>query len=214
MLTELIKKLLSISLLLLFYLTGLIGCGGKQRPLAPDSSKTVAKSGGAGVAGSDSQSSSESVGTAATQDGVVVQGAGPGGSDGPAPAGQGGGAGGSTPPSTSAGAVSPVSESRDQVATSESPPPSISFETDIRPLFEKHCMECHVEGPPAIQWTVYDESMKYVKNGELLNRVWTLKDDELRGMPIGNMYKDEEEEPMTEKERVLIKNWMESGASP
>jgi len=215
MLTGLIEKLLLISLL--FCLTGLIGCGGEQRHLTHDSVQArdamgTNPAGSVQEAGPDGRSPGESAGPAATSGGV---------------AGSKGETASNVPSSPNVQTSRNVQKSpnvqtprnvqktspnnvpsppgsdvgQDEAATQQSSS-SISFQEDIRPLFEKRCMMCHKYTLHRIQWTEYDESMQYVNSGQLLERVWNLQD-----MPPPGM-------EMTEEERELVKDWIEGGAPP
>ncbi len=86
--------------------------------------------------------------------------------------------------------------------------PKVTF-SEIQPLFQKHCAYCHVPGaPPAIptiDWTDYAVAKSYVDSGVLYERMWTLKDDEEKGMPLGNGL------DMTEEERKQIVSWIQGG---
>ena len=81
---------------------------------------------------------------------------------------------------------------------------------DIKPLFETHCIACHVEGAsppqiPLIEWLDYNTAKSYADNGKLKERVWDLKDDPVKGMPMANATE------MTEEERQQIVKWIEDG---
>ena len=78
----------------------------------------------------------------------------------------------------------------------------VSFD-EVKPLFEKHCMLCHRGVPPIINWLDENTAKEYVENGKLYNRIWELKDDPMRGMPLGNAF------GMTEEERQKIVEWLE-----
>lgn len=82
--------------------------------------------------------------------------------------------------------------------------------SDIKPLFETHCIACHVEAAsppqiPLIEWLDYNTAKSYADNGKLKERVWDLRDDEIKGMPMANATE------MTEEERKQIVKWIEDG---
>jgi len=92
------------------------------------------------------------------------------------------------------------------------PQPSTSIKQkvtfkDIKPLFQKHCMLCH-GSTPAIDWTSFDVSKEYGLNGKLYERIWSLKDDPVQGMPLGNAFQ------MTIEERQKIIDWIKDGLNP
>ena len=91
-----------------------------------------------------------------------------------------------------------------------SPPPSaepaVRF-AEVEPLFDTHCMVCHRSTPPVVDWTNYEVAKTYVDNGKLLERVWTLKDDILKGMPMGGGAGTK----FSPANRELIKKWIEGG---
>ena len=78
---------------------------------------------------------------------------------------------------------------------------------DVKPIFQQRCNLCHGPGKPqpTTDWLDYATSKSRVDNGELFNRIWTLKDDPVRGMPQANATQ------MTNEERELIKKWIEDG---
>lgn len=91
----------------------------------------------------------------------------------------------------------------------EPPSPPVLFE-DIKPLFETHCIACHVEGAappqiPLIDWLDYNIAKSYADNGKLKERVWDLREDLVKGMPMANATE------MTEEERKQIVKWIEDG---
>ena len=87
--------------------------------------------------------------------------------------------------------------------------PKVVF-ADIKPLFETHCIACHVEGAsppqiPLIEWLDYNTAKSYADNGKLKERVWDLREDLVKGMPMANATE------MTEEERQQIVKWIEDG---
>ena len=84
--------------------------------------------------------------------------------------------------------------------------------SDIKPIFEKHCVICHQSPQPRLDGSMlnkfdlknYSVAKKYVDNGELFKRVWTLRDDPQKGMPFGG--------GMEIEKRQKIKDWIEAGA--
>ena len=78
----------------------------------------------------------------------------------------------------------------------------VSF-TEVKPLFEKHCMICHGAVDPKINWLDQKTAKEYVENGKLYHRIWEKKADPMKGMPLGNAF------GMTEDERQQIVDWIE-----
>ena len=78
----------------------------------------------------------------------------------------------------------------------------ISFDDEIKPLFQARCTACHGAMDPKINWLDEPTAIEYVKNGELYNRVWKLKKDPDKGMPQRNAT------GMTEEEREIIVEWI------
>ena len=78
--------------------------------------------------------------------------------------------------------------------------------SDVKPLFEKHCMFCH-NVAPKIDWLDYQISKAYADSGKLYARIWTLRDDVAKAMPLGNAF------GMTPEERQLIVKWIEDGGT-
>ena len=77
----------------------------------------------------------------------------------------------------------------------------VSFD-EIRPLFEKHCMACHGVIDPKINWLDLETAREYVQNGKLYHRIWELKDDMSKGMPLGGG-------AISLEEREQIVEWIE-----
>ncbi|QEP42723.1 hypothetical protein D5085_06050 [Ectothiorhodospiraceae bacterium BW-2] len=100
-------------------------------------------------------------------------------------------------------------------------PREISFKSDVMPILQKNCVECHT--PPAgsgyqesgLALSSYDELMKGTKFGKIvepgspvsstLNRLIEGKADPSITMPHGK-------EPMTEQEIVTLSQWVAQGA--
>lgn len=76
---------------------------------------------------------------------------------------------------------------------------------DIQPLFQKHCAFCHLGGVPNINWVLYEVAKGYANDGRLYERIWTLRNDPGKGMPLANAF------GMTEDERKRIVKWIEDG---
>lgn len=72
---------------------------------------------------------------------------------------------------------------------------SLSFNTDIKPIMQQRCFQCHSSG--YWNWTVYDNALKYKDIIRL--RVWVT-----RQMPLGGN--------ITEDERKMIRDWVDQGA--
>ena len=87
----------------------------------------------------------------------------------------------------------------DQAAT-----PTVLY-SDIQPLFQKHCMICHRGIEPKINWLDYATAKSYADNGKLYERIWTLRKNQVKAMPLGNSFR------MTLEERKQIVQWIEDG---
>ena len=139
-------------IILLFYVLGVIGCGGKKRPWGevpkPGSTKKITEETGIDQTSMNPDATTEEIETAAT--------------------------------------------------------PIILY-SDIQTLFDKHCMICHRTGESKINWVDYTTAKSYVDNGKLYERIWTLKEDQLKSMPLGNVFQ------MTIEERKQIVQWIEAG---
>ena len=142
--------LLFTVLILFVFSTGLISCGGKQRP--PSDSEPSRQTG--------------------TDKSPVVAQSNPGGT-----------------------APTPL----------ESPPENkVRFEA-VKTIFEERCIACHNSNAAIPNYMDFAVIKERVENGKLLKRVWTLKDDPAKGMPLGNAT------GMTDEERELIVKWIEDG---
>ena len=76
---------------------------------------------------------------------------------------------------------------------------------DIKPLFKKHCMLCHGFAEPKINWLDHTTAKSYVDNKNLYEKIWELRNDPVKGMPLGNSMR------MTTEEREKIVKWIEDG---
>lgn len=89
----------------------------------------------------------------------------------------------------------------------------VNFETDIKPLFEKHCIRCH--GPDdqegSFRIDARDSVFDYIEVGDSdfsdLYDYYIATEDEENMMPPPN-----EGGPMHEDEILLVKNWIDQGA--
>lgn len=112
----------------------------------------------------------------------------------------------------------------------------ISFSKDISPLFETHCIFCHVENAsppdtPRINWLNYATAKSYADNGKLRDRVWDLWEESKKKYEAGDVedaedyenFAEYEEyleevmpqgnpESMTEEQRKIIRDWIDAGA--
>ncbi len=82
-------------------------------------------------------------------------------------------------------------------STMEGVEAAVTFERDIKPLFERACQACHNNGSAIPDWSNYEVS--FAKRDRLLERVVIKRD-----MPLGI--------PITEEERRLIGDWLRLGA--
>lgn len=72
----------------------------------------------------------------------------------------------------------------------------LSYNKDIQPIFKNRCIQCHNGQNSLPNWMDYKTA--YNKRDLIKLRVWTN-----RTMPIG---------PITEKERIKIRDWVNQGA--
>ncbi|MDE0118703.1 MAG: c-type cytochrome [Bdellovibrionales bacterium] len=180
-----IKPKSLITLLFLALLPWLMSCGGKQRPASSSVAASPAENDTSGVASGNTN-----------EEGVPDSSA--------TPAGGTPSISGTTPPVSSSPTTSTaVVGTTSTTVTSQS---KTRFE-EVKPIFQKRCTLCHGPGKmqPTSDWLDYATSKSRVDNGELFNRIWTLKDDPAKGMPMGNSTQ------MTDEERELIKKWIEDG---
>lgn len=73
-----------------------------------------------------------------------------------------------------------------------------TFDKDVKPLFEKHCAQCHSANWPDKNWLDYETAKK--NKDKIKLRVQNLT------MPPGNMTN------MTKEERDIIIKWVDQGA--
>ena len=87
----------------------------------------------------------------------------------------------------------------------------IDFESDIKPIFEKHCIACHgEEDANAFRIDVKDEALGYVieedaENSDLYTVLISEDDEELMPPTSAGV-------PMTEAQIMLVKTWINEGA--
>lgn len=84
--------------------------------------------------------------------------------------------------------------SKNQMTTTDF---AVTYNRDIKPIFERTCSACHNEGSAIPNWNNYDVS--FAKKDRLLDRVVIKKD-----MPLGV--------PMSDEERALVGEWLKLGA--
>lgn len=110
-----------------------------------------------------------------------------------------------------------------KVDESKLPPPStrtgITFDKDIKPLFERSCVECHgTEGRPkarlrldTLEWVMKgaggDEILKKGKSAESILVHSIARIDEDTAMPP-----EGKGEPFTKEEVGLVRAWIDQGA--
>lgn len=70
--------------------------------------------------------------------------------------------------------------------------------TQLKPIMEKHCIQCHNSNWVDKNWMDYNIANKHCD--KFINRVVLLKD-----MPPGNITE------MNDKEREMFKNWVDGG---
>lgn len=70
----------------------------------------------------------------------------------------------------------------------------VTFEA-VRPIFQDRCVKCHSSS----NWNWTDYETAYAKRVQIRDRVWVL-----RSMPLG--------QAMPEAERMLVRDWVDSGA--
>ena len=123
---------------------------------------------------------------------------------------------GGSPPSSPAGGPSGPTTPPASPAPETPSSPAISFAADLVPMFQAQCIACHA--PPYSMKTVYpkvefdvlDYQTMKTRAGVLKERVWDLKDDTgaQGGMPMNNPA------GLTDEQRQLVKNWVESAQAP
>ncbi|MEM9837339.1 MAG: hypothetical protein AAF828_12600 [Bacteroidota bacterium] len=86
-----------------------------------------------------------------------------------------------------------------------------TYELDIRPIIENSCAysECHLGGAPGV-YDSYDGLLGNLESGLFRERVITLRDDEVNGMPPNYAPADRPQE-LTEDEFNLIACWLDAG---
>lgn len=89
---------------------------------------------------------------------------------------------------------------------------SVSFETQILPILQNKCSECHGNENPEVRLTVinYEELMQGSEFGVIVNpgdptTSYMIEMIETQDMP-------QDGEPVTSEELALIKLWIEEGA--
>ena len=90
--------------------------------------------------------------------------------------------------------------------------PDVSFEKDIKPILENHCIKCH--GPEDAEGTrldVRDDAMNYIEpedaeNSALYEYLITEDEDELMPPP-------DENNPLTPEQIQLVATWINEGAN-
>ena len=98
--------------------------------------------------------------------------------------------------------------------------PEVSYSEDVRPILEKNCLECHVEGGSGYEasgfsMASYEDLMKGTKFGPVIKPEDSLtsaltmlvegRADPSIQMPHGR-------EPLTEEEITTLKTWVDQGA--
>lgn len=88
---------------------------------------------------------------------------------------------------------------------------TVSFENDIKPILENHCINCH--GPEKEEGTrldIRDDAMAYIEVGDAENSPFyeqLISDDEEELMPP-----PDEENPLSAEQISLVKTWINEGA--
>lgn len=97
----------------------------------------------------------------------------------------------------------------------------VSFSTDIRPILDEHCMECHKVGgegqsKSGFSMATYDDLMKGTKFGPMVIPGDTLTSNLLvliEGRADPSIYMPRGDHgPLSEDQIVLIRKWIEQGA--
>ncbi len=163
-----------------------ISCGGKQRPassIAASPAENIATEGDASGNTNNAEASGSNVTSAANTPSSLA---------------------GTTPPPPSFSTTSTAVAGTTSTTVVQQNKTRFA---EVKPILQQRCTLCHGPGKmqPTSDWLDYATSKSRVDNGEFLNRIWTLKDDPVKGMPMGNATQ------MTDKERSLIKKWIEDG---
>lgn len=88
---------------------------------------------------------------------------------------------------------------------------AVSFERDIKPILENHCINCH--GPEKEEGTrldIRDDAMDYIEVGDSENSPFyehLISEDEEEIMPP-----PDEENPLSVEQITLVKTWIDEGA--
>ncbi len=89
--------------------------------------------------------------------------------------------------------------------------PDVSFEKDIKPILENHCINCHgPEEPEGTRLDVREDAMDYIEEGDAENSAFyehLISDDEEELMPP-----PDEENPLTQEQIQLVATWINEGA--
>ena len=180
--TQWAQKNIAIFLICLF----VVGCGGPKRgPIEKTTTSGGSTTSGTTGAGASTRASGAGVkGQPPAKSGATSTGGGTSG----------------TPATTPSSPEEPSS-------------PAVRF-AEVKPIFQNHCITCHfkprVSTAVEVDWSDHSATVSYVQNGKLLEKVWTLKDDFVKGMPMGNG-PGVNGQTMTLEERELIKKWIEGG---
>ena len=86
----------------------------------------------------------------------------------------------------------------------------VDFVTQIKPLLEKHCMECHNADGDSFPIEVKDDAFSHIVEGEPEESeiyLVLVSDDEDEHMPPADF-----ERPLTDDQKELIKTWIAEGA--
>ncbi|MEM7452918.1 MAG: DUF2231 domain-containing protein [Planctomycetota bacterium] len=89
-------------------------------------------------------------------------------------------------------------------------PQDVDFETQVKPIFEKHCISCHCEEKEeGTRLDIADDAMDYISPEDAENSDLYMH---LLGEDLDIMPPEEEEDPLTPEQIETIKNWIDAGA--
>ena len=102
-----------------------------------------------------------------------------------------------------------------RVPPGSGPAPRVDFQAQIRPLLEKHCLECHSQDKRkgGLSLGDYPDALEGGRNGPVIrpgNSAGSLLIHRVTGRVEPQMPKDET--PLTPKELALVRAWIDQGA--
>ncbi|MGC1953759.1 MAG: c-type cytochrome domain-containing protein [Gammaproteobacteria bacterium] len=98
--------------------------------------------------------------------------------------------------------------------------PEVSYSEDVRPILEKNCIECHVEGAAGYEasgfsMASYEDLMEGTKFGSVIKPEDSFTSALImlvEGRADPSIQMPHGKEPLTEEEIVTLKTWVDQGA--